>query len=275
MTAPLATEAPRPPAPRAAGAAPSGLSHDRTTARVLRLLEGLEWRTARVLDVGAGRGRFSHLLAEELRARGLEPRDHVVPVDLVPETFEAEGLECRRTGADGRLPFEDSSFDVVVSIEVVEHVEDPFAFLRELARVARPGGRVVVTTPNVLHLSSRVRNLVWGFPSLFDPLPLAGADVRFLSGHIHPISPYFLALAALRAGLGEVELTTDRVKRSAAAWVVLLSPLLLLARLAQHRRLARRRPDVLAANRELLRGLESWALLTGRTAVLSARKPAR
>ena len=81
----------------------------------------------------------------------------------------------------------------------VEHVEDPFAFVRELARIARPGAKVIVTTPNVLSLPSRVRTLVWGFPELFDPLPLAGADERLLTGHIHPIAPYYLALTALRA----------------------------------------------------------------------------
>ena len=50
--------------------------------------------------------------------------------------------------ATGRLPFADGSFDVAVSIDVHEHLADPLPVTRELARVTRPGGRVIVTTPN-------------------------------------------------------------------------------------------------------------------------------
>src|SRR5205814_8070802 len=133
---------------------------------------------------------------------------------------------CAEVGADGRLPYADASCDAVVSIEVVEHVEDQFAFVRELARIAKPGAPVIVTTPNVLSLPSRLRTLLWGFPELFDPLPRAGADERLLGGHIHPIGPYFLALAARRAGRERPSLHGDRRKRSALAWTPLLGPLL-------------------------------------------------
>lgn len=46
------------------------------------------------------------------------------------------------------LPAEDGAFDVAVSVDVQEHLENPGAFLRELVRITRPGGHVVVTTPN-------------------------------------------------------------------------------------------------------------------------------
>ena len=62
---------------------------------------------------------------------------------------------------------------------------------------------------------------------------LDGSDPRFLSGHIHPISPYYLCFGALRAGLRDVRLFTDRSKRSAVAWLPLLGPLVLLGRWAQ------------------------------------------
>jgi SAM-dependent methyltransferase len=51
-------------------------------------------------------------------------------------------------GRPSRIPAEDASFDVVVSIDVHEHLEDCLAFNRDLFRVARPGATVVVTTPN-------------------------------------------------------------------------------------------------------------------------------
>ena len=254
-----------------------GWSIPKTSARVLELLAPLDWKSgARVADVGAGRGAFSMLLGEELRTKhGLEPQQHLCACDLIPSSFEYDGVDCARTLPDGRLPFDDALFDATVSIEVIEHVEDSFAFMRELARITKPGGMVIVTTPNVLNLSSRLRSFATGFPSLFDPLPIKNGDPRLCSGHIHPIAPYFLAFAALRAGLVEPELHSDRTKSSAAALAVLCSPALFVGGALQQARLARKQPTLLAENRELLAAQRSWRMLTGRTAILSARKPAR
>jgi 2-polyprenyl-3-methyl-5-hydroxy-6-metoxy-1,4-benzoquinol methylase len=251
-------------------------SSPRTSERTFELLDGLDWKHARILDVGAGRGWFSKVLAGRLRdEHGVDPREHVFPCDAFPESFEVDELECVRTGPGGALPFPDASFDAVVSIEVIEHVEDHLAFLREIARVLKPGGIVVVTTPNVLSMTSRVRTLLWGFPELYDPLPLTDRDTRRLSGHIHPIAPYFLAHAALRAGLVDPSLHHDRVKRSSAILAVLLAPALLVAGLFHRARLARKRPEVLRENRGLLADQGGWKMLTSRTAILAARAPAR
>jgi 2-polyprenyl-3-methyl-5-hydroxy-6-metoxy-1,4-benzoquinol methylase len=254
-------------------------SSPKTTERALALLEdlgGLDWKRAKVADVGAGRGWFSRVLSERLReTQGLDPREHVFPCDAAPESFEVDELVCVRTGAGGRLPFEDGSLDAAVSLEVIEHVEDQLGFLKEVARIVKPGGLVVVSTPNVLSLTSRVRTLLWGFPELYDPLPLEGGDPRCLSGHIHPIAPYFLAHAALRAGLVDPSLHPDRTKRSSAVYAVLLAPALFLAQVSHRSRLARKHPDVLAANRKLIAEQSGWSMLTSRTAILSARTPGR
>lgn len=249
------------------------LSHSVTTTRVLDLLAGLEWRTARVADVGAGNGYFSHALGESLRARGVDPGAHLAACDVVPEAFEYTPVRCDPIGADGHLPFADGEFDAVVSIEVVEHVENQFAFFRELARIAKAGAIVVVTTPNTLNANSRLRTLLQGFPLLFDPLPLDRTDVRHLSGHIHPISPYFLAVAALAAGLVAPSFHPDRTKTSAAIQTALLYPFLRLAAHAQQRRLRRKWPGVYEQNAALLSAINGWGMLTCRTAVLRVRKP--
>jgi SAM-dependent methyltransferase len=251
-----------------------GWSIPQTNDKVLELLGPLDWKRSRVADVGAGRGAFSMLLGEKLRAEhGLGPREHLFACDPISKSFEYDGIDCAPTLANGRLPFEDASFDATVSIEVIEHVEDSFAFLRELARVTKPGGRVIVTTPNVLNLSSRLRSFACGFPELFDPLPIRDGDPRVCSGHIHPIAPYFLAFAALRAGLIDPTLHSDRTKHSAAALTVLCSPVLFVGNALQRARLARKQPRVLEANSDLLAAVRSWRMLTGRTAILCASKP--
>jgi hypothetical protein len=97
--------------------------------------------------------------------------------------------------------------------------------------------------------------------------------VRHLSGHIHPITPYYLAVTALRAGLVDLSFHPDRTKTSGAILTALLAPALWLARLAQRRRMQRKWPGVYEQNAALLTALNSWGLFTCRTAVLRAMKP--
>jgi SAM-dependent methyltransferase len=98
----------------------------------------------RVLDVACGEGYGSALMA----AAGARS---VVGVDLDEVTVEhartRHGIEA--VAGDVRsLPFDDGAFDLVVSFETIEHVEEPERALDELARVLAPDGLVVVSTPN-------------------------------------------------------------------------------------------------------------------------------
>jgi SAM-dependent methyltransferase len=259
--------------------APRSISHTATTRRVLALLEDVLARTASraptIADVGCGRGHFSAQALDELRRRGAAaPTECVVPVDLLPEYFEVAELTCRPIGPGGRLPIADATVDAAVSIEVIEHVEDQFAFLRELARITKPGGTVIVTTPNVHNVASRLRALWTGFPQLYDPLPLARTDPRFLGGHIHPIHPYFLCYGAHRAGLEVLGLEVDRRKTTAALGAALLAPVGALVRFFHRSRLARKHPEIFRENADWLARVSSWDLATGRSAILVARVPA-
>jgi 2-polyprenyl-3-methyl-5-hydroxy-6-metoxy-1,4-benzoquinol methylase len=99
-----------------------------------------------VLDVGCNTGYGTIRFARVAR--------RVVGVDVSPRAIEA----ARERASDGRpefletsgfdLPFPAGTFDLVTSFQVLEHVPDAPAFLRELARVARPGGMVILATPN-------------------------------------------------------------------------------------------------------------------------------
>jgi len=244
-----------------------------TRRRVLGLMDGVDWQNAKVCDVGAGPGLFSQVLCDFVRnEHGLEPKEHVFACDLDPSSFGCDEIECVTSDLSGRLPFEDDTFDVAVMIEVIEHVEDQFAFFRELKRITKPGGRVIVSTPNTINMNSRMRGLFVGFPLLFGLLPLNAYDARFLGGHIHPISPYFLAYTAIRAGFTDCELRSDRTKRSSALLAILFFPLLALGSYFYRRFLRRKQPAILSDNDSLLKQISGWELLTGRTAVLRAFK---
>ena len=97
---------------------------------------------ARVLDVGCGAGQVVGRLAEAgFEAWGVDVSE--------PSIARARKFSERCLFYDGRkLPFPDAHFASAGALNVLEHVEEPEAFLVEIARVVEPGGRVVVSSPN-------------------------------------------------------------------------------------------------------------------------------
>jgi SAM-dependent methyltransferase len=107
------------------------------------LVRGLLTKDSRVLDLGCGRGGLVELIWRDVKlAAGLDPD--------IPSLSEhrAPGMPILR-GVGEHLPFASGSFDLVVSVWVLEHVKEPLNVLREVARVLRPGGHFVFLTPNL------------------------------------------------------------------------------------------------------------------------------
>jgi len=142
-----------------------------------------------LLDVGCGSGQF--LLG--MRERGW----HVVGVEPDPVAAAA----ARRNDLDvhdGLLvdaEFEDDSFDAIVLSHVIEHVHDPIALLQECGRILRPGGVLVMMTPNLNSVGHR----------------RFGADWRGLEPprHLHVFSVESLASCVRRVGLTVSEVRTS------------------------------------------------------------------
>jgi 2-polyprenyl-3-methyl-5-hydroxy-6-metoxy-1,4-benzoquinol methylase len=121
-------------------------------------------RLGAAADIGGGRGELAMTLA---------PRsESVVLVDFSPPERQALPSSVTPIQADlnKAWPIETASIDFAFSIEVVEHVENPRHFFRELKRITRPGGHIFVTTPNNHSLTSKITFLWKGQHRLFqDP----------------------------------------------------------------------------------------------------------
>ena len=124
------------------------------TGDVLMYLSGETAKGGRLLELPAGDG----LTTQELVALGYD----VVPADLFPDSYQFSSPKCVKADMLKPLPFEDESFDYIVCQEGVEHIESPLSFTRECARVLRSGGKLILTTPNVLHLSARLAYFLVG-----------------------------------------------------------------------------------------------------------------
>jgi len=110
-----------------------------------------------LLDVGCGGGELlAAALARGWRAAGCEPMAQAA--ELARSRAPAADI---RVGLSSEVGFDGRSFDVVCAFHVLEHMPDSRAFLRELARWARPGGLVVVETPNFASRLRRVRGERW------------------------------------------------------------------------------------------------------------------
>lgn len=107
-----------------------------------------------ILDVGCGDGFFLLRVKSVLRhggtCSGLDADARSVA------KARALGIDCHVGLADHTLPFRDASFDLVFAGEIIEHVVDTDRMLEEIARVLRPGGHLLLTTPNLLAWYNRM-----------------------------------------------------------------------------------------------------------------------
>ena len=151
-----------------------------------------------VLDLGAGEGALCARLAD-LGYR-------MVAADKKADDFKCSraAFECldfdRPKEIEAFVAANEGRFDAVLGIEVIEHVQDPWQYARRLLRMARPGGLVLVTTPNTTSWLSRLQFLFTGRFHQFGP-----ADLRY--GHINPMTPYELEQVLSAAGAHELRVT--------------------------------------------------------------------
>ncbi len=160
-----------------------------------------EGKGKKVCDLPCGAGAFSARLGQY--------DFDVTAVDLeAVEPFCYDVSHRVLADANLALPFADGEFDAMVSIEGIEHLENPSFFVRECARIVKPGGLVFLSTPNVDSYRSRRSTHIHGFHKYFRPL----SPYHKVAWHLHPVDMTFMRGALRKAGLEIVEVAVNRMK---------------------------------------------------------------
>lgn len=152
----------------------------------------------RILDVGCGTGANLKMLARFGHAEG---------VDISPQAVEfcrERGLDSVKLGAVEELPYDNDSFDLVTALDVVEHLDDDVAGLREMRRVLRPDGRILLFVPAFMYLwgvqddvSNHRRR--YTLPTLLSAVEAAGFSVEWSSyANISFFLPVLLVRSVMR-----------------------------------------------------------------------------
>src|SRR4030095_11476569 len=113
---------------------------------VERICATLNKPNPRILDVGCGTGANLKMLAGYGKAEG---------VDISPQAVEfcgQRGFDSVKLGAAEQLPYDDDSFELVTALDVIEHLDDDVAGLREMRRILRRDGRLLLFVPAFMFL---------------------------------------------------------------------------------------------------------------------------
>lgn len=144
---------------------------------ILKLIKTPIANCSSILDVGMGQGKFLALVQKKFPSIDLAGAD-AAEYPLAQGLNLAERLICDFNKEISAA----KTFDVVTSIEVIEHLRDPRHFVGQLSKLARKGGTILLTTPNNESFNSLLSYIFRGYFSAFSP--------RNYPAHITPITEY-------------------------------------------------------------------------------------
>jgi 2-polyprenyl-3-methyl-5-hydroxy-6-metoxy-1,4-benzoquinol methylase len=109
-------------------------------------------KKGKLLDAGAGSGKLS----KRIKKLGYDVR----ACDVDPQNFHLNDIKIDRADLNSKFPYKNKTFDGVIAIELVEHLENPWNFIREAYRILRPGGFLIISSPNMESLRGKYNFLL-------------------------------------------------------------------------------------------------------------------
>ena len=174
-------------------------------------------------------------------------------------------LRWVRLNLNHRWPYRDECFDYVICTEGVEHLENPWHLIREAKRVLKVGGKLFLSTPNILSIKSRLSGLLYGFPNYFHyMIERDSRSPQELSvDHINPIGFLELRHILARNGFFIERITPNRYQKKYSLWYRLIKVFIYTRGLSATRDLAKG---------EVRRQLLSDEILFGELLIIVAKK---
>ncbi len=209
---------------------PHALAHEAIHDTVEKILR--ENAGGRLLDVPAGEGA----LAVRLKRLGYD----VSCCDLYPEIFKLDGVEIRSGNLDSRLPYDHATFDCVVCVEGLEHIENPSNAISEFSRLLKSNGRLIVSVPNIMNIEERLKWLITGYTSHFKPLSkekIAEISREYpgmeeIALHVNPISYSEVRFLLEKYGFRLEQIYVDKPKANSWAYLPLVGVIRLISKLS-------------------------------------------
>ncbi|MCL4539387.1 MAG: methyltransferase domain-containing protein [Bacteroidetes bacterium] len=215
----------------------------------------------RILELAPGEGGLTQALIDD-------GYSNVEALDINPQRFEAKGVKCHKGNLNEPMPFESGSFDLVISVEGIEHLENQYQFASELNRVLKENAHAIITTPNIINFASRIRFIMTGFYALA-VRPSSEFEKNWVIEHIYPLTSWQLRHILHTNGLFIRQIETDHIRKSSMIGLLFypFAYLLTWKSLAKEGDIRQREK-----NKEILKQIHTPAIYLGRTQIILAQK---
>ena len=193
-----------------------------------------EHQPGRLLDIPSGPGYF----AQQAQNSGFK----TIASEIDESLHIFPNISYKKADMSRELPFESDSFDYIVSIEGLEHIENQFLFLRECARILKQNGKLFLTTPNISSLENRLSFFITG--SHGEPAKPIRDDLTNIWGqHITLIPFHNLEIFLRFAGFRIQTVTTQRLRLGSILLYPLIYPVAFLRYLITYKKRFKGKPN--------------------------------
>lgn len=180
-------------------------SMKRLHADILRYIESNSMinKNTKVLDCACGSGNLSESLLQKYTFL----KENIYMVDIDDLKIPVNGAKFVKADLNSQTDFEDNYFDLIISLETIEHIINPNEFIIEMSRILTKNGTLIISTPNIHNIFSRILFLCTGEFQWYRKW-----SVYKNGGHISPIYHPCFCLMAERNNLKIVEYATTTAR---------------------------------------------------------------